>query len=95
MSCIRYEDDWVHVDDYSEEVERLENRIEDLKDEIENMKDDEVYTLAEIILIRDSLISSNVSYEVISNMNKLIASHSDSVKIAAFNKINEMEVCDE
>lgn len=95
MACIRYEEDWIHVDDYSAEVERLENRIEDLKDEIENRADDEVFTLAEIILIRDSLLHGLGTYDAINNLNKLISSHSEPVRVSAMTKINELEVYDE
>lgn len=95
MACIRYEDDWIHVDDYTEEVEKLENKIQDLKEEIENLEYDEVYTLAEIMLARDKLLHGVSVYEVVDDLNKLIASHRVSVRSQAVAKINELEVCDE
>ena len=91
MACVTYEDDWVHVDDCSKEVERLENRIEDLKEEIENHADDEVYTLAEIMLARDKLLHGMSVYEVVDDLNKLIAAHGVDVRMAAVSKINELE----
>jgi archaellum component FlaC len=91
MSCIRYQDDWIHVDDYSAEVERLENRIEDLKDELENRANDEVFTLCEVILARDKLLEGSSIDDVIADLNELIAAHDASIRVAAMSKINEME----
>ena len=91
MACIRYEDDWIHIDDYTEEVEKLENKVQDLKEEIENLEYDEVYTLAEIMLARDKLLNGASVYEVVGDLHELIAAHRASVRAEAVSKLNELE----
>jgi hypothetical protein len=84
-------DDWIHWDDYDKEVTALEDQIADLKEEIEARANNEVFTLAEIILIRDGLLHGLGTYDAINNLNKLIASHNASIRVAAMSKINNLE----
>ena len=69
----------------------LEKEIADLNEEIENRADDEVYTLAEIMRLRDRLLNGESVYSVISDMNLLIGYHAAYVRTAAASKLHEME----
>lgn len=90
MSCINY-DDWIHYDDYNKEVTALEDQIADLKEEIEARADNEVFTLAEIILIRDRLLNETPVSSIIDELNKVIGFHDVSIRVAAMTKLNELE----
>lgn len=91
MSCISYEEDWIHIDDYEKEVTALEDEIHDLRLEIESRRDNEVFTLAEVILIRDKLLADVDTYKVIAALNKLIGYHDEEIRLAAIAKVNELE----
>ena len=84
-------DDWVHVDDYNKEVSELEDGITDLKEEIEARKDNEIFTIAEVILVRDKLLRGELVEEVVMDLNRLISYHDAAVREAAISKLNEME----
>jgi hypothetical protein len=83
-------DDWIHWDDYDNEVTALEDQIADLKEEIEARANNEVFTLAEIILIRDRLLSGAPVSSVIDELNKVIGFHDVSVRVTAMTKLNEL-----
>jgi regulator of replication initiation timing len=89
-----YHDSWNDADECQpteEEVIKLENEISDLKEEIEARAEDEVFTLAEIMRLRDRLLNGESVYGVISDMNQLIGYHDASVRVAAATKVKEME----
>jgi chromosome segregation ATPase len=48
-----YQEDWVHIDDYNAEIQKLEDRISELETVNRDMRDDEITVLSDIMLIRD------------------------------------------
>ena len=84
-----YEEDWVHVDEHGEKVDNLKNQIEDLKLTVSSMIDDEVFTLSELMLIRDDIDRGMPMQIIRGEIEKLIAVHNTDVREKAIARIAE------
>jgi hypothetical protein len=82
-------DDYVHYDDHNKQVSDLENQIEDLKLTVSTLIDDEVYTLSELMLIRDDIDRGMPMQIIRGEIAKLIAIHSTEVREKAIERIAE------
>jgi chromosome segregation ATPase len=71
------QEDWVHIDDYNDEIQKLEDRISELETVNRDMRDDEVTVLSDIMLIRDHY--SDYS-DVKEELDYIIKAHDHSVR---------------
>jgi hypothetical protein len=91
MSYYLNEDDWIHVDDYNQEIDRLEEEVKDLKYAVDALEDNSLFTLTEMLLIRDRILKHDPIEDILTDLNILIRTFSEDEKARAISKINEME----
>jgi hypothetical protein len=74
MSYIGQED-WVHIDDFNKETDRLENRISELEQVIRDLEHDERFILSLIMGLRKQARGLRC-WEVVGSCDQIIAFHS-------------------
>ena len=84
-----YQEDWVHIDEHGEQIDNLKNQIEDLKLTVSCLLDEEVFTLSELMLIRDDIDRGMPMQIIRGEIEKLIAVHSTEVREKAIARIAE------
>jgi hypothetical protein len=74
MSYIGQED-WVHIDDFNKETDRLENRVSELEQVIRDLEHDERFILSLIMGLREKAKGLK-AWEIVGGCDQIIAFHS-------------------
>lgn len=83
-----YDDDWVHIDDFNEQIEKLESQLYPLQEYEKQVLEDSAWVLSEIIKARDLIAQGSVN-ESLDALNRLIALHDENEMQQAYKNLTE------